>query len=92
MKQAIFLIECDTIDGRGASSITYASESESDRDNAFDGIKKENKPWYRKTEKVVDLGAIADSIWQNLNGLQRYALVKTFIKEGINSETLGLVQ
>ena len=91
MKQAIFLIECDTIDGRGPSSITYASESEKDRDEAFEKIDKRNKPWYRKTEKVVDLGSIADSTWQSLNGLQRYALVKTLIKEGINSETIRLV-
>lgn len=91
MKQAIFLIECDTIDGRGASTITYASESESDRDNVFDNIDKQSKPWYRKTEKVIDLGSIADSTWQSLNGLQRYALLKTFITEGINGETIRLV-
>ena len=91
MKQAIFLIECDTIDGRGASSITFASESESDRDEAFEKIDERNKPWYKKTEKVVDLGAIADSTWQNLNGLQRYALAKTIIKEGTGNETIRLV-
>ncbi len=76
MKEAIFLIECDTIDGKGPSIIVFAGHSESDRDKFFEEkIDEVNKPWYRKTERVIDLKEVQEKAFKKLDGLEKYAIV-----------------
>lgn len=90
MKEAIFLIECDSYDGKGPSTIVYAGHYEADRDEFFEKIHAGNKPWHRKTEKVVDLKEIQEKAFKKLDALEKYAIIYNAVLWSMENEKTKL--
>lgn len=75
MKQAIFLVVDHGIDGRDKESIMFASLDEAERDAWYEN--SPNKNWYRCVDRVGDLQTIALEAWKKLDGLEKFALLRT---------------
>lgn len=90
MKEAIFLIERDSYDGKGPSKIVFAGHDETNRDEFFEKIHSSNKPWHRKTERVVDLEEIQKEAFQKLDGLEKYAIIYKALLWNIENEKTKL--
>lgn len=72
MKQVIYLVVDNGIDGLGRDCIRYASTLESERDEFY--FNSPNKNWYRVRDIVGDLDSIANKIWDKLDALEKLSL------------------
>jgi hypothetical protein len=73
MKQAIFLIVDNGIDGRSSDNIVSAFTEEKERDDTFD--RSPNHNFYTKKEIVADLEVVAENAYKKLDGLEKLALL-----------------
>jgi len=74
MKQAIFLIVSNGVDGRGPQAIEFASTDEADREHVFAAIKDDIKGYYSKTDRVIDLAEHKQYLLRKLDGLDTLVL------------------
>jgi len=72
MKQIIYLITSNGIDGRDIESIKYASFDEEVRDNAFESNK--NKNYLSKVERIIDVDAQLKQSLSKLNPIDKLVL------------------
>jgi hypothetical protein len=72
MKQIVYIIVDNGIDGRSPDSIVYASTNELERDNFY--IKSPNKNWYTRKEIIANLDDVAIKTWKKLNALEKLSL------------------
>ena len=77
MKQALFLIVSNGIDGRAKTQIDHAFTDEQERDRFHNGMGK-NKNYYRTEDRVIDLQAHSKEVIKRLDGLDKLALTTHF--------------
>jgi hypothetical protein len=78
MKQVIFLVVDNGIDGKAGDCIVYASTNENERDEFYDTSL--NKNWYRVKDVVEDLDTVAVKTWDKLNALEKLSLERVDCK------------
>mgnify|MGYP003592013018 FL=1 len=74
MKEIIYTVLDTGEDGRGKITEVFASKCEKERDTYLALMPKYNKMLAISTEKIVNLGEIADTLFSTLTPTQKLAL------------------
>lgn len=70
MKQIVYLITSNGVDGRGKESIDFAVFNEETRNNAFNAFHK-YKTYYSKVDRIIDVELQQKQSLAKLNALDK---------------------
>lgn len=90
MKQIIFVVVDNGVDGRGSNHVVFATTNENERDSWFNN--HPNKCYFRCVDEIHDLQNVALAAWTKLNAVEKLSFLSTnapMWKESFSEKTVG---